>query len=196
MLQTILRDEWKFDGLVMSDWFGTYSVAEALNAGLDLEMPGPPRWRTKTLVMACLGARKILPSTLDKRVENILRYIQKVARASPEIVYGDMKERTKDTKEGRLFCRMVAAEGIVLLKNDRNVLPIKKGVKKIAVIGPNAAARVISGGGSAALKPSYVVTPLEGLTENAPKDTEILYSLGCHGKISLKALYALLSSLS
>ena len=87
-----------------------------------------------------------------------------------------------DTPELRQFLRTAAADTIVLLKNDKRVLPLSDKVKSIAVIGPNAKARVISGGGSAALKPSYVVTPYEGIVANAPEGVEVHYSVGCYGK--------------
>ena len=94
LLQGILRNEWGFDGLVISDWYGTYSLAEAINAGLDLEMPGPPRWRSFTLVNASLGSGKISPRSLDDRAKNILQFVQKLGNegANADIVYGDGKE--------------------------------------------------------------------------------------------------------
>lgn len=191
-----MRDEWGFNGIIMSDWYGTYSTAEAVNAGLDLEMPGLPRWRTPTLMSSSLGSRKILPSTLDTRAETMLRFVQKIAQANPDIVYGDGKEGTRDSLELRRFCRRVAADGTVLLKNQGGILPIQ-GEKRIAVIGPNADTKVISGGGSAALKPSYVVTPWEGLVHNAPAGVELRYSVGSYGRwCFLKAFLFIVLSLS
>ena len=92
LLRDVLRGDWGFDGLVMSDWlvspfssehilhkckcprrFGTYSTSEALNAGLDLEMPGPPRWRTPLLINHCFSSQKLVPATLDERAEMVLR---------------------------------------------------------------------------------------------------------------------------
>ena len=147
-------------------------------------MPGPPRWRTPLLIHHCLTAQKLHVSDIDERVTNLLTFVQKLARISPDTVYGDGIERSRDTLEMRSFCRKLAAEGTVLLKNEKSVLPIRPGkVKRIAVIGPNADARVISGGGSAALKPTYVVTPLAGIRENAPHEIEIKYSVGCYGEL-------------
>ncbi|KAI0928112.1 hypothetical protein AcW2_004230 [Taiwanofungus camphoratus] len=183
LLQDILRKEWGFDGIVMSDWYGTYSVDLAINAGLDLEMPGPPRWRTKLLVTHMLSSQKVLTSTLDKRVGALLEFIQRQARRNPEVVYGDGKERTRDTQEGRGFCRRLAAEGMVVLRNEGAVLPLKseeKKIKRVALIGPNMKGRIISGGGSAALKPSYVVTPYEGILSNAPLGLDFQYAVGCY----------------
>ncbi|EED79163.1 hypothetical beta-glucosidase from glycoside hydrolase family GH3 [Postia placenta Mad-698-R] len=183
LIQDILRKEWGFDGIVMSDWYGTYSVDLAINAGMDLEMPGPPRWRTPLLVNHMLSSQKVLTSTLDKRVGAMLEFIQRQARRHPEIVYGDGEERTRDTPQGRQFCRRLAAEGMVVLRNEQNVLPIQAvqgKTTKVALIGPNMKERVISGGGSAALKASYVVSPHEGLLANAPAGLEFEYEVGCY----------------
>lgn len=166
--------------------FGTYSVDTAINAGLDLEMPGPPRWRTLLLVTHMLSSQKVLDSTLNERASTILSFVQHQARRNPEVVYGDGKERTRDSAETRAFTRRVAAEGMVVLKNEGPVLPLKptKGKKlKVAIIGPNAKERVISGGGSAQLKASYVVTPYDGLIANAPDGVEFSYEVGCYGEL-------------
>ncbi|KAF5376574.1 hypothetical protein D9757_008256 [Collybiopsis confluens] len=189
LLQGILRDEWKFTGIVISDWYGTYGVDGPINAGLDLEMPGPPRWRTPTLMNHVLTAQKLLPSTLDERVKTMLSFIQHQARLNPAVVYGDGQERTRDTPEMRQFGRDIAAQGIVLLKNRDSVLPLRPDrVRKLAVIGPNAKAGIISGGGSAALKASYVCTPYEGIQDGAFKDLEISYAVGCYAHKYLPTL--------
>lgn len=112
----------------------------------------------------------------------MLKFVQKQARRNPGVVYGDGIERTRDSPEARAFCRKLASDGIVLLKNEKNVLPLTKGkVKRIAVIGPNAKERVISGGGSAALKATYVVTPWEAIFSGAPKGVVVEYTTGCYG---------------
>ncbi|OCH95211.1 putative beta-glucosidase from glycoside hydrolase family GH3 [Obba rivulosa] len=183
LLQGILRKEWGFNGLVMSDWFGTYSVDLGINAGLDLEMPGPPRWRTPMLVNHMLSSQKVLPATLDERAGTVLEFVQRQARRNPDVVYGDGKERTRDSPEGRKFCRKLAAEGMVVLRNEKGILPVtpRAGKKlKVALIGPNMKERIISGGGSAALKASYIVNPYDGLVSNAPDDLEFQYEVGCY----------------
>ncbi|KAJ3723517.1 glycoside hydrolase family 3 protein [Lentinula guzmanii] len=189
LLQDILRDEWGFKGIVVSDWYGTYGVDQPINAGLDLEMPGPTRWRTPTLVNHMLTAQKLSPSTLDERVRNILAYIQQQARLNPEVVYGDGKERTRDTPEIRKFCRALATQGVVLLQNRNMVLPLLPNrVHKLAIVGPNAKGSVISGGGSAALKASYIVTPYEGIQEGAFEELQISYAIGCYAHKYLPTL--------
>ncbi|KAF6764920.1 beta-glucosidase [Ephemerocybe angulata] len=200
LLQTILRDEWKFDGIVISDWFGTYGVDGAINAGLDLEMPGPPRWRTMSLVMHCLSAQKLLMPTIDERVTNMLRFIQRQAKRNPEVVYGDGIERSRDDPELRQFCRSLAADGIVLLKNEGEVLPLvkeasDKGAKKrVLVTGANLHANVISGGGSAQLKPTYVATPWQSINEAAPEGYNIIQSVGCYAHKYLPTLESKLTT--
>ncbi|TFK42861.1 glycoside hydrolase family 3 protein [Crucibulum laeve] len=189
LLQGILRDEWKFDGIVISDWHGTYSVDAALNAGLDLEMPGPSRWRTPLLVLHTLSAQKLLPYMLDERVTKLLTFVQRQARRNPDVVYGDGSEKSEDSPEMRLFCRKLAADGMVLLKNKEDILPLaSRGPMRIAVIGPNAKERVISGGGSAALKATYVVTPWEGISQGLPADCELSYHVGCYAHKYLPTL--------
>ncbi|KAL4246517.1 glycosyl hydrolase 3 family protein [Abortiporus biennis] len=194
-LKDILRKEWGFDGIVMSDWFGTYSVDLPINAGMELEMPGPPRWRTPLLVNHMLSCQKVLISTLDERITTLLSFIQRQARRNPEIVYGDGKEGTRDhDPKVRNFARRLASEGIVLLKNEGSLLPIKPPKEedgkrlKVAIIGPNAKERVISGGGSAALKASYIVSPYEGIISNAPSGIEFNYEVGCYAHKFLPTL--------
>ena len=136
------------------------------------------------LVTHMLSSQKLLVSDIDDLVRRNLTFIQKLAQKSPEVVYGDGRERTQDSEECRSFCRLLAAETIVLLKNSDNVLPLlptKPKNQSIAVIGSHAKATIISGGGSAALKPSYVVTPWEGILGHADSAFEIHYSLGAHG---------------
>lgn len=148
-------------------------------------MPGPPRWRTPLLVTHMLSSQKVLDSTLNERVATVLSFVQRQARRNPEVVYGDGQERTRDSPETRAFTRRLAAEGMVLLKNEGPILPLKAEkatTKKVSVIGPNAKERIISGGGSAQLKASYVVTPYEGLVNNAPEGVELSYEVGCYGK--------------
>jgi beta-glucosidase len=171
--------------------FGTYSVSEALNAGLDLEMPGPPRWRTPLLISHSLSAGKVSHATITARARSMLAFIQRCARATPEVVFGAGEEQTRCDAEDKAFIRRVASEGMVLLKNEDEVLPIEPRqdrTLRVAVIGPNAKGVVISGGGSAALKPSYVVSPWKGLFAGAPKGVELSYHLGCYGMVWLERM--------
>ncbi len=135
------------------------------------------------MVSHCLTSQKLLPRVIDERVTTLLRFVQHQARRNPDIVYGDGKERSRDSPEARAFCRKLAADGIVLLKNENNLLPLVAGkVKSLAIIGPNAKGSVISGGGSAQLKATYVVTPYAGIKVGAPKELDIDYEVGCYGQ--------------
>ena len=95
---------------------------------------------------------------------------------------GDGEERTQENEEDTELLRKVASESIVLLKNDNGVLPIDRTkIRKVAIVGGNAKAMVLSGGGSAALKPSYFVSPYEGIVKALGKDVEVTYSEGARG---------------
>jgi len=179
LLQGVLRKEWGFDNLIMSDWNGTYSCAEALRAGLNIEFPGPSRWRTKTLFDQTYEVNKITMRDIDRNVTHVLRWVQGLVKANADLVYSKEKgERTRtecqDT-DAKLL-RQIAADGIVLLKNEDNILPLFKG--KVAVVGPLAKAQVYTGGGSARLLTAWGVTPYQGLEAGKPDAVELSYELG------------------
>lgn len=173
LLQHILREEWGFDGLVMSDWFGIYSTTEAIKAGLDLEMPGPANLRGMQLELA-LSCGKVLKHHLDARVKEVLRLIKRVL---PLQIQENAEEKTIDSPETAALLRSISAGSQVLLKNEGSILPFKK-EKTTAVIGPNAAFAAYCGGGSASLLPYYTVTPLEGIQAKAKN---VQYELGVPG---------------
>jgi beta-glucosidase len=101
--------------------YGTYSTTEAVEAGLDLEMPGPSRWRTVTLSHA-VNSGKMEMTVLDSAVRNVLCAVEKAQESGiPE----NAPETTRNTKEDRLLLRRTAANSIVLLKNEGNILPLK-----------------------------------------------------------------------
>ena len=162
--------------------YGTYSVDLAVKAGLDLEMPGPSRWRTPLLLTHMLSSRKVLMQDIDDRASTVLSLVKKLATKNPDIVYGGGTEKSRDTPETRKFCRQLTSETIVLLKNSGDVLPLRPDkVRTIAVIGSQAKDAIISGGGSAALKPSYTVSPWDGILSNAAPHFDLKYAYGCHG---------------
>lgn len=144
------------------DRFGTYSTSEAINAGRDLEMPGPPRWRGTALNHA-VTSNKIPLATLNARVRAMLKLFQKASKSG-------ISERAPETQsnqaEDRNPARKIAAEGIVLLKNEENILLFNKN-KRIPVIGTNAKIATYRGGGSAVLNPYYTVTPFDGISGSA-----------------------------
>jgi beta-glucosidase len=187
LLGDILRGEWGFEGFVVSDWFGTRSTADAVTAGLDLEMPGPPRFMGEKLLTA-VQAGDVAESVVDAAVRRALRArLRAGAFESPE----EPPERAIDLPEHRRVARAAAAEAIVLLKNEGNALPLDaSALESLAVIGPNADAAHIQGGGSARVPPHYAVTPLEGIRERAGGSVEVRFELGCTSHRSLPALDA------
>ncbi|CAE7214859.1 unnamed protein product [Rhizoctonia solani] len=166
LLDTILRKQWGWEGLIMSDWFGTSSADASIKAGLDLEMPGPAVWRGDAL-QRCVVAQKIRVPEIDERVRQVLNLVNKVAASGiPE----NAEETGNPTDDTIRKLREAAGNANVLLKNDSAVLPLKLSqIKSIAVIGPNADAPVFSGGGSANLRPYQHITVLEGI-RNAVKE--------------------------
>lgn len=180
ILQKILREEWGFEGLVMSDWFGTYSAAESVKAGLDLEMPGPSYARGAQVSQA-INSGKLFEKDLDACVREVLRLIK---RTHPLGIPENAPETTVDSPETAKLLRTIGSNGIVLMKNEKNILPFNK-EKTTAVIGPNAAIAAFSGGGSASLLPYYARSPLEGVEAACKK---VKYTLGAPGWKSLPLL--------
>ncbi|CAI6087209.1 unnamed protein product [Clonostachys chloroleuca] len=181
VLQDILRDEWKWDGLVMSDWFGTYSTSEAINAGLDLEMPGATRWRGVALSHA-VSSNKVKMSVLDDRVRNILKLIKHGLEETS--IPPNAPEKQLDTPEHIALLREASAKSLVLLKNDNQILPFDPNMKT-AVIGPNSKIATYCGGGSASLRAYAAITPFEGIRA-AAKD--VVFSQGAYGHQMLPLL--------
>lgn len=170
----ILKGEWGFDGIVMSDWFGTNSVNIA-NGGLDLEMPGPARWMGDKVLKA-VGAGEVSEDVIDDKVRRLLHTIARAgAFEHPEL----QPERAVDKPEHRRLAREVAGEAIVLLKNTAGILPLdSEKLNSLAVIGANARWAQILGGGSAHVTPHYVVTPYDGIV-NKVGDAKVGYEIGC-----------------
>jgi beta-glucosidase len=175
LLIKILKEEWGFDGYVVSDWGAALETIENANGGLDLEMPGPSNVWGKALIDA-VEASEVSEKLIDDKVKRILT----VAEFSNRFQKPQIKaEQAIDQPKHRLLLRKAAADGMVLLKNEGS-LPLKKNIKKLAVIGPNALEAQIIGGGSASLRPHYQIHPLEAMQERLGHETEILYSKGCH----------------
>ena len=179
-LKEILQEEWGWVGTIMSDWYGTYTSKESIQNGLDIEMPGPPRIRTQQHVTQQLSSRELHFRDLDDRVRNVLRLVKFCKESGiPENGPEDADNNTPETSE---FLRKLAADAIVLLKNEDGVLPLKK-EETVAVIGPNAKVSAYAGGGSASLLPYYTVTPYEGIANKL--GSEPPYSVGSYSHVSL-----------
>ena len=174
MLDTVLRGEWGFDGIVVSDWFGARSTGASAIAGLDLEMPGPPHWYGERLVDA-VEAGEVPESVVDAAVGRLLLLAERT-RAFQEP--HDREEKQLDEPAHRSLARRAATEAMVLLKNDR-ILPLAVDrLASLAVIGPNAAATMVMGGGSAALVAQHETSPLDALVARLGDRLEICYEPG------------------
>jgi beta-glucosidase len=173
LLTEVLRDDWGYDGVVMSDWFGSRSTAPTMNAGLDLEMPGPSRDRGDKL-LAAVAAGAVLPETVRLRALNMLRLMQRTGAISD---HAEWVERADDRPEHHALIRRAGAEAAVLLKND-GLLPLSAPKGRVAVIGPNAQIAQIMGGGSAQLNPHYAVSPWQGLV-NRFGEANLDFAAGC-----------------
>ncbi|KAL4819411.1 glycoside hydrolase superfamily [Aspergillus spinulosporus] len=183
----ILRKEWGWDGLVMSDWFGTYSTSESIIAGLDIEMPGKTRWRGDALAHA-VSSNKVHEFVLDERVRNVLNLVNYV---EPLGIPENAEEKVLNRPEDQALLRRAAAESIVLLKNEDKILPFNK-ENSIAVIGPNAKIAAYCGGGSASLDAYYTVTPFEGVL--AQSKGEVHFAQGSYSYKDLPLIGHLLKT--
>ncbi len=185
LLRGILKEEWGFDGVVISDWYGTYTP-NAATGGLDLEMPGPARWMGQH-VLDAVKSGAITEAMVDDSVRRLLRTIARAgAFEHPELA----PEQAIDKPEHRRVARQAAAEAVVLLKNSGNLLPLGREVKSVAVIGENAKWAQVEGGGSSHVTPHYVVSPYDGIVNKVGAKVAVGWELGCpiHKTLPLVAL--------
>ena len=193
LLTDVLKKEFGFKGLVVSDWGSTYSTAPTVNAGMDVEMPGGPPmkawlarpqtqasgnsdgWLTSDKVLAEVKTGHISEATIDDNVSRILRVILLSGiMENPHTVLGEV-----DTPEQQKVARDGETEGIVLLKNQGSLLPLEETkIHSIAVIGPNALKARTGGGGSSLVRPKYAVSPLDGIKKRAGTGIQITSALG------------------
>ncbi len=160
LLTEVVRRDWGFDGVVISDWFGTHSTVEALLAGLDIEMPGPPQHRGAKLHKALAAAEDPVP--LQAAIEASAKRIAALAEwtAAGE---SDGAEITDDDPATRAIIRRAGAAGTVMLAND-GVLPLHPR-QRVALIGPYAQTGRVQGGGSAQVRPHQPVAIEAALAE-------------------------------
>lgn len=176
-LLNLPRDEWDWDGYIASDWvWSVKSTAASVNAGLDIEMPGPGIWRGAKLFEAVKNG-EVSESKLDESIRRLIILLDKVGKfAQPE----EEPERAIDLPEHRTLIRKAGGEGLVLLKNERNVLPLQReSLRKVALIGPNAKVARIMGGGSSEVNAHYRVSPFDGITAALPDEVEVDFEEGC-----------------
>ena len=191
LLNDILKGEWSFDGVVISDWGGTHDTDESITNGLDLEFGtwtdgltmgatnGYDAYYLAEQYLQRLREGKASEEVLNDKVRRVLRLIFRTAMNTDK-PFGSLC-----SPEHYDAARAIAGEGIVLLKNDNDVLPVDLGsVKKIAVIGENAVKMMTVGGGSSSLKVQHECTPIEGLLAAVGDKAEVVYERGYVGDVT------------
>ncbi|MCR9250059.1 MAG: glycoside hydrolase family 3 C-terminal domain-containing protein [bacterium] len=183
LLNKILKEDWKFDGVVVTDWGGAHDSKEAALYGLDIEMGTGTNGLSYSLKNAyenyylagpfkeLLRNKEVPESVLDDKVRRILRLMYRTNLKSNKPLGSINTEAHQQT------ARKIAQEGIVLLKNENNFFPVKDENITIAVIGENSIRAMTKGGGSSELKPKYEISPLEGL-KTRYKNANIVHALG------------------
>jgi len=171
LLTDILRNEWGFEGIVISDWGAVdiYERAEALKAGLDLEMPSSNGLGDKKIIEAVRNG-KLSEEILDKTVERLLTIIF-------EAIDNKQENATYDRRKHHEFAKEVAKECIVLLKNENNILPLNS-KSKVAVIGSFAKNVRYQGGGSSHVNPTQLDIPYEEILKLVDDPSNVLYADG------------------
>ena len=188
LLNQILKKEWGFKGLVMSDWDAVHNTMQALWNGMDLEMgtdlhmlPNPDysKFFLGDTVIALVRSGRFPEYQLNEKVRRILYVMFKTG-----MIDGKIKAGEYNTKAHQETAAKVAEEGIVLLKNaslpgqENKTLPLSKSLKSIAVIGYNAERKQSMGGGSSQIRAFYEITPLEGIRKLVGKSVTINYAKG------------------
>ena len=187
LLTQVLRNEWGFDGFVVSDWFALRSTAASAKAGLSLEMPGPGQWYNSAPICEAIAAGEMDEGHLNRIAGDVLRLLERTGAldGADECLPG--QEHELDRAEDRELLRQAAAAGTVLVAND-GVLPLDPAtVGSVAVIGPNARKSQIMGGGSATVQAYRNVSLMEALGDEYP-ELDVRYAQGCDIERSLVAL--------
>jgi beta-glucosidase len=171
----VLKKEWGFDGILMSDWTSTYDAVGAANGGLDLEMPSG-KFLNRERLLPAIKQGLVSVATIDDKVRRILRVA---------IQFGWLDRDQTDlaisryNREGDQVALQAAREGAVLLKNDGNLLPLKKdAIKSVLVVGPDAYPAVPVGGGSAQVVPFAPVSFVQGISDYVGNAGQVFYSSG------------------
>jgi beta-glucosidase len=173
LIRSILEGEWGFDGVVMSDWGAVHSTVAAANAGLGLEMPGPPRYFGPLLEQA-VSNWQVSEGAVDDAARRMVRALMRVGALDGRPASGELT-----SARNREVALNAAREAIALLKNERQVLPLEKSrLRTVAVIGPNADVPLYEGGGSASVIPSRIMTPLMSIRALLGDGVRVLYAQG------------------
>ncbi|MFF5204817.1 glycoside hydrolase family 3 protein [Streptosporangium sp. NPDC000396] len=185
----LLKGEWGFDGVVVSDWTAARSTEATAEGGLDVAMPGPfGPWGGK--LEAAVREGRVAEEVVDDQVRRVLRLAGRVGalEASPgptPAAPGSVPAAGRTEIDGRALAREVAARSFTLLRNEGGLLPLN-GVRSVALIGSAAVEARVMGGGSAQVFPDRIVSPLEGL--RGREDIEVRHALGTDPRVRLAPL--------
>lgn len=175
LLSDILKTEWGYDGMILGDWGSVHDTVAAITAGNDMEMPHANQY-SPAAVQAALDAKKITQPQVDDMVRRILRLMARTGLLDGKPPLGG----SANTPEHQKLALKVAQEGITLLKNANNLLPLDRAkIKTIAVIGPNAAANSLGGRWSADVQPPYSISVLDGLKKKVGDKIAVTFAEGC-----------------
>lgn len=180
LVRKILRNEWGFDGVYVTDWGAAHSTVPSMEAGLDLEMgtliDKYEDWYYANPLVEAVKSGKIPMSLVDEKVGDVLRVMIKTNVLDPKKRFGPGSMNTKEHQQATYDA---AAEAIVLLKNQNNLLPLDfSSIKSLAVIGDNATRKHSNGGLSSEIKAVYEVTPLEALRAKWGDKVDIRFAQG------------------
>ena len=174
LLKDILKGEWGYDGVVVSDWGAVHDTVAAANGGADLEMPGPPRWFGPRL-LAAVRAGEVPQANVDDAARRVARLILRtgVLDGAPAPA-GELRTRRHQEIAAR-----AAEEAVVLLKNDGEILPLDPAaLRRVAVVGPNAAVRRIQGGGSSQVRAGRRISILQAIRDLLGAGCEVVHVEG------------------
>jgi beta-glucosidase len=174
LLRDILKGEWGYDGVAVSDWGAVHDAVAAASGGTDLEMPGPPRWFGGKL-LAAVKAGEVSESHIDEAARRMVRLILRtgVLDGQPPPA-GELR-----TRRHREIAARAAEEAVVLLKNQGELLPLDPGaLRSVAVVGPNAASRRIQGGGSSQVRAGRQVSILQAVRDLLGETCEVVHADG------------------
>lgn len=185
LFEEVLRKEWGFEGITVSDWGGVHDTKEALLNGLDMEMSVTNDFENYYMANPLLQMiergevdKKTALAKIDNKVRHILNVMNKLHMLDGERNAGGYNDYNDKTA-----LRQAARESIVLLKNEKNILPLdKKKIKKLLVVGENANRQHAPGGGSAEIKALYEITPLMGIHMLLGGNTEVVYKPGYYNE--------------
>ncbi|HTT00889.1 MAG TPA: glycoside hydrolase family 3 C-terminal domain-containing protein [Steroidobacteraceae bacterium] len=173
LIHDVLQGEWGYDGVVVSDWGAVHSTLAAASSGVDLEMPGPARYFGDRLRQAVQNWQ-VDPRLVDEAARRMLRLIIRSGALDGPQPAGELL-----SPRNRSVALDAAREAITLLKNEHDTLPLDRArIRSLAVIGPNADVPLFEGGGSAAVVPGRIATPLMSLRSLLGSAVSILYVRG------------------